>query len=281
MTDDIHSPLSADATPPPETATQAGQRLIAGNAAFIQRLQENRQAAGNHPDAGTSMARDASLLSPEQKPFAAVLGCSDARVPTEMVFNQPSNHLFIVRVAGNVLGGECLGSLEYAATQLSDHLRLIAVLGHSSCGAVTAAVDAFLEPARYPDIASSHGLRTVVDRIFPPVRAAARAMSSRWGMEVIQRPGYRQALIELSVSMHAAFTAWTLRGELHAQLEERVGIVFGVFDLETSHVWSPGSAGEDVERHGLAPAPVDRASFLALEQSLSASPRISTKLDAI
>ena len=279
MTHESHPNLNPEETPLPETAAQAGRRLLAGNAAFISSLQEKRQAPESAAG-GASSTAGSHALSPVQKPFAAVLGCSDARVPTEMVFNQPSNHLFIVRVAGNVLGGECLGSHEFAVTQLSDHLRLLAVLGHSTCGAVTAAVDAFLEPARYPDIASSQALRTVIDRIFPPVRAAARAMAARWGIDVIKRPGYRQALIELSVGMHAAFTAWTLRGELQTQLEDRVGIVFGVFDLETSHVWSPGSAGEDAERHGLAAAPVDRASFLALEQALSASPRVSDKLHA-
>lgn len=83
---------------------------------------------------------------PAQAPFAAVLGCADARVPTELVFRQGANNLFVVRVAGHVLGSECLGSLHYAMHHFARSLRLLVVLAHSQCGAVTAAVDAFLTP---------------------------------------------------------------------------------------------------------------------------------------
>jgi carbonic anhydrase len=78
---------------------------------------------------------------PKQRPFAAVLGCSDARVPVELIFNEGPNDLFVVRVAGNGLGTEVLGSLKYAVEHLSGSLKLIVVLGHSGCGAVTAAVE--------------------------------------------------------------------------------------------------------------------------------------------
>ena len=74
--------------------------------------------------------------TPEQRPFAAVLGCSDARVPIELIFNEGPNDLFIVRVAGGGLGLEVLGSLKYAVEQLGGTLKLIVVLGHSGCGAV-------------------------------------------------------------------------------------------------------------------------------------------------
>ena len=78
---------------------------------------------------------------PVQTPFALVLGCSDARAPIERIFDQSLNDLFVIRVAGNVLGVECLGSIDYAVNQLGASLKLLVVLGHSTCGAVTAAVE--------------------------------------------------------------------------------------------------------------------------------------------
>ena len=75
-----------------------------------------------------------------------MLGCSDARVPIELIFNEGPNDLFVVRVAGNGLGGEVFGSLSYAVEHLGGSLKLVVVLGHSGCGAVSAAVDAVLNP---------------------------------------------------------------------------------------------------------------------------------------
>jgi len=95
---------------------------------------------------------------PPQIPFAVALGCSDARAPIERLFDQPPNALFVVRVAGNVLGTECLGSIDYAVHQLKDSLRLLVVLGHSGCGAVTAAVDSYLSPDDYPEVGFGHAL---------------------------------------------------------------------------------------------------------------------------
>jgi carbonic anhydrase len=82
---------------------------------------------------------DATLLrgrapAPEQYPFAALLGCSDARVPVELIFSEGPNDLFAIRVAGNGLGAEVLGSLKYAVGRLGRSLKPIVVLGHSSCG---------------------------------------------------------------------------------------------------------------------------------------------------
>ena len=76
--------------------------------------------------------------TPKQAPFAVVVGCSDARVPIEMLFGQGFNDLFVIRVAGNVLGDVCLGSVEFALSALSDSLKCVVVLGHLGCGAVTA-----------------------------------------------------------------------------------------------------------------------------------------------
>lgn len=87
---------------------------------------------------------------PKQTPFAAVLGCADARAPVDLVFERAVNELFVVRVAGNVLGDECLGSLEYAVANL-DTIQVFIILGHTGCGAVTTAVDAFLNPDSIPE----------------------------------------------------------------------------------------------------------------------------------
>ena len=114
----------------------------------------------------------------QQAPYALFLGCSDARVPIERIFDQPPNELFVIRVAGNVLGTECLGSIDYAVQNLKESLRLLVVLGHSGCGAVTAAVDAYLSPHDYPEIAFTHALRSLVDRIQIAVRGAAKATRS-------------------------------------------------------------------------------------------------------
>jgi carbonic anhydrase len=86
---------------------------------------------------------------PKQSPFAVVIGCSDARVPTEMLFGQGFNDLFVIRVAGNVLGDVCLGSIDFALNALSESVRVVAMLGHSGCGAVSGAVDSYLRPLKF------------------------------------------------------------------------------------------------------------------------------------
>src|SRR5438552_17467632 len=113
---------------------------------------------------------------PKQKPYALVLGCSDARVPIEPIFDQSFNDLFVVRIAGNVLGTECLGSVDYAVRHFADSLKLVVVLGHTGCGAVSAAVETYLSPQDYADIAFTHALRSLVDRIMISVRGASNAL---------------------------------------------------------------------------------------------------------
>ena len=130
--------------------------------------------------------RRGAALPPEHVPFAAVVGCSDARVPLELVLGQQANDVFVVRVAGNVLGRECLGSLEYAVDHL-EGLRLLVVLGHTNCGAVRAAVDAYLDPPAYLVGAADPPLRAIIDGLMAPVRAAAQALESVGGSESATR----------------------------------------------------------------------------------------------
>src|SRR5262249_33976647 len=145
---------------------------------------------------------------PVQTPFALVLGCSDARVPIEQIFDQSYNDLFVIRVAGNVLGVECLGSIDYAVNVLGGSLKLLVVLGHSSCGAVSAAVDSYLAPRDYASIAFTHALRSLVDRIQVAVRGAASALERLAGPAAQRHPEYKAALVEAAGYLNAAITAY-------------------------------------------------------------------------
>ena len=98
-----------------------------------------------------------------QNPFAVILGCSDSRVPVEMVFDQGLGDLFVIRVAGNIVAPSQIGSIEFAAEQFGT--QLVVVMGHSQCGAVQATIEQLLRPSEK----QSRNLRTIVDRIRPAV----------------------------------------------------------------------------------------------------------------
>jgi len=135
-------------------AVEALQRLREGNRRFV---------AGTPSGEGvSSLARRAELVAGQQ-PFAIILGCSDSRVPAEIVFDQGLGDLFVIRVAGPVVAPSQIGSVEFAADRFGT--RLVVVLGHSQCGAVTAT----LEELRRPDESHSRNLRSIVDRIRPSV----------------------------------------------------------------------------------------------------------------
>lgn len=121
---------------PPCTAEEALARLIAGNRRFV-------RGRARFP---TMKKETLAELAESQHPYATILGCSDSRVPTELVFDAGFGELFIVRVAGNVVSPEVMGTLQYAGV----HLRtpLFVVLGHQGCGAVTAALAARFEGKR-------------------------------------------------------------------------------------------------------------------------------------
>ena len=110
-------------------AEQGLQKLIAGNQRFMQ----------GHAKFPTVCKETLADLAREQKPFATILGCSDSRVPPELIFDANFGELFIVRVAGNVISPEVMGSLQYAGAHLLT--PLFVVLGHAGCGAVKAALE--------------------------------------------------------------------------------------------------------------------------------------------
>jgi carbonic anhydrase len=105
------------------------------------------------------------MLAAGQEPFAIILGCSDSRVPAEIVFDQGLGDLFVIRVAGNIVAPSQVGSVEFAAARFGT--RLVVVLGHSQCGAILAT----LEELQQPTENQSRNLRSIVDRVRPSVEA--------------------------------------------------------------------------------------------------------------
>jgi len=137
-------------------AGEALERLREGNRRFVSGVRSNERLA-------IQMRR--SGLAAGQEPFAIVLGCSDSRVPAEIVFDQGLGDLFVIRVAGNIVAPSQVGSVEFAAERFGT--RLVVVLGHSQCGAILAT----LEELGRPSEDHSRNFRSIVDRIRPSVEA--------------------------------------------------------------------------------------------------------------
>jgi carbonic anhydrase len=213
---------------------------------------------------------------PNQRPFAAILGCSDARVPVELIFNEGPNDLFVIRVAGNGLGTEILGSLKYAVDNLRGSLKLIVVLGHSGCGALTTAVDVFLNPTEYLPLVTMHSLRRILDGLLVVVRSSAGKFQSAFGSEISDHPRYREALIEASIVTNAALAAYSIQQEFGASNPAELQTVYGVYLLETRQVWAPRVS--DLKGIGLATAPQDAAGFKELGNAILQSDRIRSLL---
>ena len=138
------------------SARDALRRLREGNARFI----SNGHGAGPAQRGG---------LTKSQEPLAIILGCSDARVPAEIVFDQGLGDLFVIRVAGNVIAPSLVGSVEFAAERFGT--RLVVVLGHSECGAILATIEELRRPSSTP----SRNLRAIVDRVRPSVTSLVEA----------------------------------------------------------------------------------------------------------
>ena len=136
------------------TVRQALERLREGNRRFVSDVQ-SRGTLTNQTRRGE--------LTAGQEPFAIILGCSDSRVPAEMVFDQGLGDLFVIRVAGNIVAPSQIGSVEFAAERFGT--RLIVVLGHSRCGAILATLDELRRPTEN----QSRNLRSIVDRVRPSV----------------------------------------------------------------------------------------------------------------
>ena len=145
-----HHPTAGE--PPPVTPGDALARLKQGNQRFVSGL-------SRHAHESASLRHQ---LVSGQHPFAIVLGCSDSRVPVELIFDQGFGDLFVIRIAGNVITDGVLGSIEYARIHLNS--QLLVILGHERCGAVSAALEARKHASSDP-----HGVQTIVKLINPAI----------------------------------------------------------------------------------------------------------------
>jgi carbonic anhydrase len=134
------------------SAQEALQRLKEGNERFVSQITQQQELA--------SEKRRLNLLE-GQSPFAIILGCSDSRVPAEIIFDQGLGDLFVIRVAGNIVAPSQVGSIEFAVETYGT--PLVVVLCHNSCGAIKATLDAIKKPDQTP----SHNLMSIVSRIRP------------------------------------------------------------------------------------------------------------------
>jgi carbonic anhydrase len=141
---------------PHRRAHEALDRLREGNRRFVEEVRRSHAAGG----------RERRIeLAAGQDPCAIILGCSDSRVPAELVFDQGLGDLFVIRVAGNIVAPSQVGSVEFAAERFGT--RLVVVLGHSRCGAILATI----EELSRPTTDQSRNLRSIVNRIRPSVQA--------------------------------------------------------------------------------------------------------------
>ena len=194
---------------PPVTAEEALRRLKEGNARFA------RGEPAQRPPRPDQLAR----LAEGQQPFATILGCSDSRVPPEMLFDQGLGDLFIVRVAGNVMSTEILGSLGYALA----HLRtpLFVVLGHEGCGAVQAALR-----TKFHGLAEPRRIGELLDAILPALEGIdpAEPAEAQWRHAVV-------ANVRWAVRQIAATS-----GGRAALAENRIRLVGAIYGLATGRV---------------------------------------------
>jgi len=183
-------------------AHEALARLQAGNARFVANTGRTGPFA--------SEARRAQLIE-KQEPFAIILGCSDSRVPAEIVFDQGLGDLFVIRVAGNIVAPSQVGSVEFAAARFGT--RLVVVLGHSQCGAILATIEELQRPTER----QSRNIRTIVNRVRPSVAALL-------GTELRNDP---EALVQHAVRANVRASVDHLRhgSEILEQLIQTDGLV--------------------------------------------------------
>lgn len=196
-------------------AHEALERLQQGNRRFVEGLRSSK---------GYTEHFRRAEMGEEQEPFAIILGCSDSRVPAEIVFDQGLGDLFVIRVAGNVVAPSQIGSVEFAAANFGT--PLVVVLGHSQCGAVRAT----LEQLQQSSESQSPNLRSIVDRVRPSVEGLLQT-ELRNDTEALLRHAIRANVgISLSHLRHGSEILEQLiaRGELHmvgAEYSLETGVV--------------------------------------------------------
>ena len=196
------------------TADQALDRLREGNRRFMSNSENDRIGFDS---------RRAALVE-GQTPFAIILGCSDSRVPAELVFDQSFGDLFVIRVAGNIVAPSQVGSVEFAASRFGT--KLVVVMGHTQCGAVLATLDEL--KGRAP--AESRNLRSIVDRVRPAVESV---LSTEANLD-------SEALVHAACRANVRVSVDHLRhgSELLEELIQRDGlrVVGAEYSLETGVV---------------------------------------------
>lgn len=196
-------------------AHEALERLREGNRRFVSDVRSSEIL--------TSQTRRRELAA-GQEPFAIILGCSDSRVPAEIVFDQGLGDLFVIRVAGNIVAPSQIGSVEFAAARYGT--RLVVVLGHSQCGAILAT----LEELQRPTENQSRNLHSIVDRVRPSVE----------GLLATEFRHDPQALVRHAVRANIRASANHLRhgSEVIEQLIQKEGllVVGAEYSLETGVV---------------------------------------------
>jgi carbonic anhydrase len=196
-------------TPPAYTADEALARLKSGNARFL-------SGKSHFPRLQKQVLAE---LAKGQQPYATILGCSDSRVPPELVFDAGFGELFIVRVAGNVLGPAIAGTLQYAGMHL--HTPLFVVMGHEGCGAVQAAL-----ASKFHGAQQASRIEALLENILPALD----------GLDATLPP---EALLKAAVE---ANVRWTMRALLESPeakaraSEGMMKLVGAVYDLATGHV---------------------------------------------
>ncbi|HEX4013461.1 MAG TPA: carbonic anhydrase [Candidatus Cybelea sp.] len=190
-----------------EDPTEALALLQAGNARFV----------AGHPRPEPVTPKELALHE-GQSPFAVVLGCSDSRVPIETIFDQPPGQIFVIRVAGNFLNADNLASIEFAIQYLKS--KIVVVLGHTNCGAVSGAVSYAKGGIKLP----GH-IHHLVDAVAPSVEATRR-LPGDWIANAVEHNVERNAgeLIAHSDIVAAAVAAGDLR------------VIGGIYDLRTGSV---------------------------------------------
>ena len=197
------------------SAHEALERLREGNRRFVSGKQ------GRETDPSRSPRPE---LAASQEPGAIILGCSDSRVPAEIVFDQGLGDLFVIRVAGNIVAPSLVGSIEFAAVRFGT--RLVVVLGHSECGVIHAA----LEELRQPIESQSPNMQSIIDRVRPAVEESLRTEQGRDPTDIVRR----------AVRANVSASANHLRhdSEILARLIETDGllVVGAEYSLETGEV---------------------------------------------
>ena len=184
--------MASDPHQPIISAEEAMRRLIEGNNRFL-------EGSARFPTVCKETLAD---LATGQQPYATILGCSDSRVPPELIFDADFGELFIIRVAGNVISPEVMGSMQYAGSHL--HTPLFVVLGHEGCGAVKAAVE-----SKFNAVEHQSRIQILVNNILPglpefdpqaaPEERLAQAVEAnvRWSMhQLLETPEGKRAVQE-------------------------------------------------------------------------------------